>query len=583
MSGVELAGLLLGTFPLIISALENYSKLAEATSDWWRFKRVYTKWITDVRLHQLFFDRALEELLLPLIVDDKRLQLLKAEPLGLAWKDPDLEERLQERLSDSYDLYMQIIMDIQDVTEKLKKELGVDKPSMKRRIGDSPETASQNSRDLRKSVDYHTKRLKLSFSKYGRTKLLDALKEKIEQLERLLSTTDRNSALKHNAKRSLASVTIERLCRHAQSIYDLMLNAWVCACRSSHLANIRLNKKVPDGDFGILFLFDRQCEQSQKPWVWKSTTIKFDQVLEKPNANLTVQMAPLSTPSQLNDSSSVRPTSILRASKRASSSTIVECATPRLAYRQVSWEISASSLTQNTYSTSSSKQTSGEPAPVPIKDLCEEISKAGHASTCLGLLANDQFRYTISTLPDYGKPNKPSYVSLDKLLKRDSPLRLKRRSDRFSIALALASSHQILFSTPWLNGRWKKPDIIFLRDDGSPSGIVPEPYLMREFATSNPSPQFEEAFSSLGIVLLELCFGTALEENSVRLKYPADADPFLDLAAALQWSQEVLDEAGEHYDQAVSWCLKAGKAERCDWKKSFEESVIEPLRLSQLN
>jgi hypothetical protein len=50
-------------------------------------------------------------------------------------------------------------------------------------------------------------------------------------------------------------------------------------------------------------------------------------------------------------------------------------------------------------------------------------------------------------------------------------------------------------------------------------------------------------------MLLELCFGTALEGHEIRQKYPA-AGHFLDMAAALEWSPRAVEEGGPEFARA---------------------------------
>ena len=134
MSGVEAVGLLLGAFPLLISALEHYREGAELLSDWWRIQRAYKKCKQDIEYHRILFESNVEEFLLPLVVDEAELRVLMANPAGDEWEDPELGKRLQERLPKSYNLYLDIIGDINKLMEKLKKELGVGNASFQSRV-----------------------------------------------------------------------------------------------------------------------------------------------------------------------------------------------------------------------------------------------------------------------------------------------------------------------------------------------------------------------------------------------------------------------------------------------------------------
>jgi hypothetical protein len=90
--------------------------------------------------------------------------------------------------------------------------------------------------------------------------------------------------------------------------------------------------------------------------------------------------------------------------------------------------------------------------------------------------------------------------------------------------------------------------------------------------------------ASLGILLLELCFGQAIERHPSWLALPNAAveeqvRAGLALVAALEWLKEVHDEAGGDYTEAVEWCLAGCRTMPGDgsWRKLMLERVVEPL------
>jgi hypothetical protein len=134
MSGIEIAGLVLGAFPLLIFALESYREGAEVVGDWWKIERAYKKCKQDLKYHQLLFEGNIERFLLPLVVDDDELKQLMENPAGTAWEDPELEKRLQERLPKAYDTFLGVMIDINNLMEKFKKALGVDNEKFRTRV-----------------------------------------------------------------------------------------------------------------------------------------------------------------------------------------------------------------------------------------------------------------------------------------------------------------------------------------------------------------------------------------------------------------------------------------------------------------
>jgi hypothetical protein len=122
MSGIEIAGLALGAFPIMLRLLDDYRKASETLDDWWQIRRAYEDWKHDLDYHQMRFDQNSRLILTPMMVDYE-LEAFLRDPAGSNWKDKRWEPRLKERLSDSYDVVVKIISDVYDVMEKLKKEL----------------------------------------------------------------------------------------------------------------------------------------------------------------------------------------------------------------------------------------------------------------------------------------------------------------------------------------------------------------------------------------------------------------------------------------------------------------------------
>lgn len=177
-----------------------------------------------------------------------------------------------------------------------------------------------------------------------------------------------------------------------------------------------------------------------------------------------------------------------------------------------------------------------------------------------------------------GSPNGDARtMTLEKLLK-DTKVLTRRK--RYCLAPTLASSYLQLGSTPWLGSNLRKDNIIFLQSSPDPeSTIVDHPYIqnhMSRTACSHTSPNV----STLGICLLELCFGTTLEATHFRKQLPpgdTTTAPILDYAAAIQWSKLVGEEAGSEFAEAIDWCLHAKESSDGSWRKELWQYVIVPL------
>jgi hypothetical protein len=135
MSGFEVAGVVLGAFPIAVWALEQYREVARRVGFWYEIRLEYQKSSNELKYHHLSFVRNLKQLLLPVVSDDAQLQRLMAEPGGEAWKDPAIIKLLEGRLQDSYALYLEIIGEMRVVMDDLNKELAVDVEGIQKASG----------------------------------------------------------------------------------------------------------------------------------------------------------------------------------------------------------------------------------------------------------------------------------------------------------------------------------------------------------------------------------------------------------------------------------------------------------------
>jgi hypothetical protein len=207
-------------------------------------------------------------------------------------------------------------------------------------------------------------------------------------------------------------------------------------------------------------------------------------------------------------------------------------------------------------------------------------------------MTEDDYRYYVYQEPVApGHSKSPGSITLDRLLRHEGNQSPTRRQ-RVALAFVLSSSFLQLLESPWLSASWQKSDVVFFEDPVRPGVFkLDEPHLdnclQRKPDITPPTEtsrrmQLSSSLETLGIVLLELCFGKLLGEQSCRLKFSntghSTIERALDVQAAKEWHGEIEEEAGHDYSVAVGWCLGGILSTPPDrWREAMNSKVVHSL------
>jgi hypothetical protein len=114
VSGLEIAGLVLGTFPIVLHAISIHK---EALND--RHVRILKR---SLETQHTIFLNSIEGIISPLLNDADCRDLLD-NPTGRGWKNPKLNDDLRVRLGTSYDIFIEAVNDIHDMVTNLNAEI----------------------------------------------------------------------------------------------------------------------------------------------------------------------------------------------------------------------------------------------------------------------------------------------------------------------------------------------------------------------------------------------------------------------------------------------------------------------------
>jgi len=129
------------------------------------------------------------------------------------------------------------------------------------------------------NFEFQTQRIKMSFNQSKRDKLFEELTDYNNELRTLLDTSDRIAALRQNrtvGKKSTVSKGLWKFWLHADRLYSLLTQSWLCDCKKFHHANLFLqHRTTSNADFRIMFVHAQQnCKPKPWSWTYQETNIK---------------------------------------------------------------------------------------------------------------------------------------------------------------------------------------------------------------------------------------------------------------------------------------------------------------------
>lgn len=124
MSGLEVAGVVLGAIPLLIAGLEHYAEGASTVKRIFHAPREFRSLGRRLRVEHDIFRNALE-LLLTDCVDDTSIQDLLDDVGGSRWSEPEIDAALRSKLQNSYPVYLETVQDMNKTLLALRARLRI--------------------------------------------------------------------------------------------------------------------------------------------------------------------------------------------------------------------------------------------------------------------------------------------------------------------------------------------------------------------------------------------------------------------------------------------------------------------------
>ena len=125
VTGVETAGLVLASIPLILSGLEFYAKGIAVSKRYWKFQQICKDLCNELRTEEVMCRNSLQRLLIG-VVQDKNMEDFLEDPRGEKWKEEKFERKLKDRLGPTYETYIETINRMKDATDVFISKLKLD-------------------------------------------------------------------------------------------------------------------------------------------------------------------------------------------------------------------------------------------------------------------------------------------------------------------------------------------------------------------------------------------------------------------------------------------------------------------------
>jgi len=128
MSGFEIAGVVLGSVPLLISGLEHYRDGIETIKTMVQYEMAIDSILVTVSTNLAIYRQNLEMLVQRFMLTEDLLDELWHNPRSAAWIDKSLDQKLQEQFGSQaeYETYILAVRRLHKRIDKLRKKLELD-------------------------------------------------------------------------------------------------------------------------------------------------------------------------------------------------------------------------------------------------------------------------------------------------------------------------------------------------------------------------------------------------------------------------------------------------------------------------
>ncbi|KAF5606861.1 uncharacterized protein FSUBG_5697 [Fusarium subglutinans] len=531
MSGLEIAGLILGAIPVAIETLKTGSQVMAIFQRSRRYENELERLVNKLENERVRLEDVCEKVLIDLAPHSRIDHLIKS-PDRMFNDDPELKAKLRRRLWKGSELFDQTLKDINSAMNEAINRVNLQ---------------IQDESNIRRS-------LKHSFL----DDLLSRINEGVSILEQLV---DRSIQLEPARNRRFQGIFLFCIRNLACELACALRASFHCTCR--HQICLQLERRSPDmvpGDtedeaakYIGFHLALSYIGPSIKPDIVSSRDTMWSDVFAKPS--------PISRPEALTITIQPKPKDHMKVSRENSSP---------IYSRYLSSPMNGSAKLQANSFELKSVVNHPQRSSRTV-DLCNSITRPIKSSTetSYGMIFDastpESYAYHVSSviLSKYRARCGRTMTSLNEVLGQNRRHMILSEQDRLKLAAVISSNLLQLHGSPWMPKVIRSQDIYLIQSEDDP---ICDRFFVMQTLPNKTGPCIEEntelssmrnqALFYLGVLLIELAFGKSLELlRSERDKSSTGSQFFTDYRTAKRLIDQVKSFIGPSYGSAVSRCI----------------------------
>ncbi|KAF4963441.1 hypothetical protein FSARC_8538 [Fusarium sarcochroum] len=559
MSGFEVAGIVLGSIPIVVSALEFYMKGVGTLQNFRSYKRTLKSLILTLKTEHVNLQNICEKLLVG-IAPQTRIEEMIRDPFGGLWKEAEILNKLRLRLWTSLQVFDERAQDMREAIEEMIDKLN---------CGPNSKSESAESSTIKKQF----KRATFILQKSNHEEILTRIRDGVSALQRLaILNTELESERKSRSQGRLNKLVNGML----NGIYHALQSTMTCKCPGLHDVGLRLTPPsltvVPeDDDEDIIKELQFRLAISHMKTLPTSLSRQWNEILLKSGEESKKSTVSVTSQTTISSKKSVGfsvPSSVNNTAKQGQltqTSVVLQPAMTNLTLRTIRMMVD----------TGHSRH---------IGSLCEAMQwmgkkkqgeKCGHIQDCR---IHKPHKYDVYTLECLGSSDEWCLVPLKQVLRDPSLL----YGDKLRLAWMIACSVLQMQGTPWISSVPRSEDIYIVQKGGVPQ--YQHVFVLRHFPEQGksipPTPSPTNPFMLyLGIVLIELILGQSIASLGSALDQtlePGLPQHVLDYEAANKFLGRVMMAGGSGYYNAVERCLRSDmhRADSADGLCGLQSDVV---------